>query len=324
MEKDKYPQFVFIVGSGRSGTTLLRNILQNHSDIGVTPELRFFDWILASRKKFGNLANSRKKKKFVERIFKKISQSGDPLWGAVNLDREAIRNEFLKCNNYKDYFSKLAEFTSSRKNPKILIEKTPENIFFLSEIFSFFPEAKVIHMVRDGREFCASAKKFGFGKANINLVAWWIEAIRSYDKFLKKFPGKRKNFLEIKYEDLIERPREVLDKTFSFLRVKRFSEEKLKKILKDLPSFSSFFSEEKAGLYKSSHFIKHFTLREQKEIESLLYFYLRRRYYSVVFIKSSIFLRMRLLFEVIKLRLHLWFKKRGYFWIYTKVKNSLK
>jgi len=53
MEKQK---IVFIVGSGRSGTTLLRNILDIHPDIGVSPELRFFDLALSNKSKIKDLA----------------------------------------------------------------------------------------------------------------------------------------------------------------------------------------------------------------------------------------------------------------------------
>lgn len=314
-------QLVFIIGSGRSGTTLLRNILENHPQIGVTPELRFFDLILADRKKFKDLTNNQTKEKFIEFMFRKIYKSRDPMLKSVKLDSKLLKEELFRCNDYKEMFLVLAEFTSSRKNPAILIEKTPGNIFFLEQILEFFPQAKFIHTLRDGREFCASAKKRKFGKTNINLIVWWKESLRAFDEIQKKFSSKKNDFLEIKYEDLTQNPKQVLNQIFSFLDIDVVSEDFLKS-LQNLPSYSSFFETSKAGLYQSKHFQEYFSVSEQEEIESLLYPVLKKRGYSVIYRKLGIFLQLRLLLETLKLRINLWSRKKGYFWLYFRVKKN--
>ena len=155
-------QIVFVVGSGRSGTTLLRNILQHHAEIGVTPELQFFSRIISDRKRFGNLINIEAREKLIEHAFKKISQSNDPLWKLVKVDFDSLKEHLLQCSTYKEMFLALAKFTCPKTSPRILIEKSPPHIFYLEQIIDLFPECKIIHMLRDGREFCASAKKENF------------------------------------------------------------------------------------------------------------------------------------------------------------------
>lgn len=314
-----YPQLVFIVGSGRSGTTLLRN--KHHPQVGVTPELRFFDSIMASKRKYKNLSSRGVKEKIIQLIFDKVSKSNDPLWKSVNLKSANLDEHIMNCKSWKEMFFVLAKFTSSRENPKILVEKTPLNIFFLEQILDFFPQAKIIHIFRDGREFCASAKKRNWSDRNINLIALWKESIRAFNKIQKKYPLKEKSLLEIKYENLVENPKKVLSKIFSFLDIGCLSNNFLES-LANLPSFSSFFDVSQTGLYKSKHFHEYFSPSQQKEIESLLYSELKKKGYPVIFNKAPISLRIKCSLEVFKIRIQFWFRKKGYFWLYCRfVKN---
>ena len=157
MERNK--QLVFIVGSGRSGTTLLRNILEKHPKINVSPELKFFDVILANRQKLIFFDHKTKSERLVQRICEKYKQSEDPLWKKFNLEESKLLKNLDLSGSYRDIFLKIWGYFSTNPGAPIWIEKTPSNVFFLDNIIRYFSQAKIINMVRDGREVVASAKK---------------------------------------------------------------------------------------------------------------------------------------------------------------------
>ena len=128
-------QKVFIVGAGRSGTTLLASqILAKIPNVIYTDEIDFV-W------RYG-------------RAFSKND----------------IRNSgTLKHANYiRKWFS---EF-SKNQNAHTVIDKTPQNVLRLGWLKQVFPEAKIIHIIRDGRAVALSAAREweGFSKDSLDSI----------------------------------------------------------------------------------------------------------------------------------------------------------
>lgn len=118
-----YEPFVFIIGSPRSGTTILGDILGRHPDIVHWYE-PYFIWDYH----IGNLdTDIRTERHLTEKA------------------RRFIRREF-------QLFLKSA-------GARILVEKTPENSFKIPFINAVFPHAKWIHIIRDGRSATASIRR---------------------------------------------------------------------------------------------------------------------------------------------------------------------
>jgi hypothetical protein len=114
---------VFIVGSPRSGTTILGEVLGRHPDIINWYEPYFvWDWHV------GNLDTD-------------VRTEGQ----ATDATRRFIRREF-------DLFLRKA-------GKKMIVEKTPENSFKIPFLHAVFPNAKWIHIVRDGRDVTLSISK---------------------------------------------------------------------------------------------------------------------------------------------------------------------
>ena len=57
-----------------------------------------------------------------------------------------------------EIFARFLEYTSKINHSEISCDQTPENIFYLKEILDYFPEAKIINMVRDPRDVLLSQK----------------------------------------------------------------------------------------------------------------------------------------------------------------------
>ncbi len=127
------PRFIFVGGSGRSGTSLMQKLLCIHSRIGEGPE---FDHLVP----FMN-------------IYEKMIQP----W---KLDRQSWYYQKDKLDeNVRNFIYSLFK-TLKVKFPEadIIAEKTPANIAVAESLLKLFPNSLFIHVIRDGRDVYASHK----------------------------------------------------------------------------------------------------------------------------------------------------------------------
>ncbi|OGI78922.1 hypothetical protein A3F19_01755 [Candidatus Nomurabacteria bacterium RIFCSPHIGHO2_12_FULL_37_29] len=311
MERNK--QLVFIVGSGRSGTTLLRNILEKHPKINVSPELKFFDVILANRQKLIFFDHKTKSERLVQRICEKYKQSEDPLWKKFNLEESKLLKNLDLSGSYRDIFLKIWGYFSTNPGAPIWIEKTPSNVFFLDNIIRYFSQAKIINMVRDGREVVASAKKRNWAENTLELAIWWKESVNAFYKWKTK---RKSEYLEIKYENLVTNLEGELGKVFNFLNLS-IPDKSFLNSLKEIESFSSFFESSKRGVYQSSHFRDFFSDKEQRIIESVISRELSMLGYKLYFERGKLLFSFKYLFLLWKIRFHLLSRRLGLFWVWS-------
>jgi hypothetical protein len=100
-----------------------------------------------------------------------------------------------------------AELISQHK--KRILEKTPEHIYCLDRIFKIFPGAKIIFMVRDGRDVACSHKdrnSYEFG------MATWLDATETIRPFIN-----HNNIKMVKLEDFIACPEAMLRDVLDFI-----------------------------------------------------------------------------------------------------------
>ena len=311
MERNK--QLVFIVGSGRSGTTLLRNILEKHPKVSVSPELKFFDVILANRQRLIFFGHKAKAERLVQRIGEKYKQSEDPLWKKFVLDKKELLKNLDLSQGYSHVFLAIWSHFSTAPQAPIWVEKTPSNVFFLDKIIRYFPQAKIIHVVRDGREVVASAKKRNWAENTLELVIWWQESIKAFNKWKKK---NSSGYLEIKYEDLVSNLEPELTRIFGFLSLPLPNENFLSS-LKEIESFSSFFESSKRGVYQSGHYKDFFSDKEQRDIESIISRELSMLGYKLYFEGEKFTFSLIYPFLLLKIRLNLLSRRLGLFWLWS-------
>ena len=215
LKKNKYTFApVFIIGCGRSGTTILGETLSKHSEIKYLNERRDL-W----------------HKHYPEfNIWE--SKTNNPKLIAKECDVSAKRNL-----NLRKLFFKLQVLNSS----KILLEKLPINSFRLRFLEKSFPEAKYIYLTRNGLEVSKSIekkiekKKWLTGskfellvqhykeefsdKSNLSkAMLEWKLSISESDNFFRKLDTNK--FIHLSYEDLVEHTESSLIKIFKFLQLK--------------------------------------------------------------------------------------------------------
>lgn len=107
--------------------------------------------------------------------------------------------------------------TEVRKPASFWVDHTPSNVEYLTTLFSIFPQAKAIHLVRDGRAVASSVIPLDWGPVNISTAAsWWKGKIVYGLAAEAAFPNR---VLRIRYEDLLADPKIQLDRVQKFLHL---------------------------------------------------------------------------------------------------------
>ncbi len=226
---------IFIVGVGRSGTKFLMNVLNGHSKINISPETHCFSTIIHNGlkkviRKIGNLDKDRNLEILVEymstgKIFGTFWTSSFPL------DRNKLLERFKKSKrDLKNIFSIIIDEHRIINNKEIGGEKTPSNLYHVETLFKWFPDSKIIHIIRDPRNVLASEinkdvkpdypipKGSPFYKVGllIYVLIQWALAVKFDSKYQKKFP---KRYLTIRYEDLYNDHENTVKRICEFLEV---------------------------------------------------------------------------------------------------------
>lgn len=215
--EESYHPF-FIVGAPRSGNTLLRRILYAHPHLHIPPEMHGFGPTIRLFRQYRNM-NWRDLVYFIlaqyefQPGFETLEISLRPLVARLLNIPESSRNLAFILNSLYRYH---AEEKGKNTECKRWGDKTPPNVHFLNTIFSVFPDAQFIYMVRDGVDAIVSTWEAGIHKDLESSSVRWLTAVRAGDKFIRHHPDI---CLEIRYENLTQKPLETTVAVCDFLGV---------------------------------------------------------------------------------------------------------
>lgn len=206
-------QPVFIGGCARSGTTLLGAMLGTHSKCLATPESKFnlLSYKACLREKDRADPKLAYKKIINYWSFKVWDIEPPPVSGLESMDWNSHAELIL-------WLVKLYGRKVGRPKAEIWVDHTPYNTIEATTLLTIFPEAKIIHLVRDGRAVASSVMKLDWGPNVVNEAAhWWIEKI-AHGLAIESTLGK-KSVIRIRYEDLLCKPKDVLQEICCFLQI---------------------------------------------------------------------------------------------------------
>jgi hypothetical protein len=187
----------FIVGSGRSGTTLLRMILASHSHLAIPPETWYMLRLLEKFDPKQPLSPDD------IRTAAKI-MTGHYRWPDMNIDAKEFTREALELKNpsLSDVVEIVYRKHLDRENKPRWGDKTPGYIQIVPELIAMFPDAKFIHFYRDGRDVARSFQAQGwYGRWLHDNAREWNEAL-DYNKRWRSSPLAHR-ILQVRYEDLV-------------------------------------------------------------------------------------------------------------------------
>jgi hypothetical protein len=184
---------IFLIGAERSGSTLLRLILDHHPDIALNLESDFLVTRLADDGTQPDMADYRRCL-VRDRVFRLSRFSID-----ARLDYAGLVNDFLR----------------QKQGDKRLVGATVHHDF--RRLPFLWPQAKYIYLYRDGRDVANSAMHMGWA-GNVYVAAdFWIHAERDWAAMRTRMPED--HWLEVRYEDLVADVRGALGRVCGFLGV---------------------------------------------------------------------------------------------------------
>ena len=206
----------FIIGSGRSGNTLLRSILSGNSDISIPPESYRIPFAI---KKF-HILNNRDWEDIVSQVLKEFEDCKEFYTWEIDITdvQKRLENIADSKRTLSNIFDELFCTYTEKHSPgsKIWGDKTPMNTLYLDWIGTVFPRSKFIHIIRDGRDVASSYLKMERYDTILEAANRWINSIESAQSFGSKI---KENYIEIRYEELVTKPEEVIKDTCDFLDI---------------------------------------------------------------------------------------------------------
>jgi len=205
---------VNICCAGSSGSTFLANLLDRHPDIACGDELFLF-----SKPIFYDDFHRLQRLSF---LIQRFGISSNPHHhdrtilcnlSSYGLEKKQVWQWLKASDDFTGFVEKLKKhILLGMTKKKIWAEKTPPNIKLLSKFLNFFPDAKVIHIVRDPRDVVLSL--MGRGHSLEIAAEVWLTAVASIQPF-----RVLQNVLEIRYEDMVEHHEQTLNKICDFLDI---------------------------------------------------------------------------------------------------------
>lgn len=206
----------FIMGSGRCGSTLLRRMLQVSPDIHVPPESyvlgevgrlfmrnRQMDWHHLVNLVLSTFEYQREFDKFDMDMRKLVQQ----LWALPEQERSlaAILDALYRYHGQQ-----------TEQSFVLWGDKTPKNTFELDMLLRIFPQAKFVHLLRDGVDVAASFVARGLMDDVLSAAKHWQTSVLISREFMQQYP---KQCIEVRYESLVAAPAQELKNLCVFLEV---------------------------------------------------------------------------------------------------------
>jgi hypothetical protein len=208
------PPPIFIVGFQRSGTTLLRLMLDSHPDIAIPLDTVGMWAGYAERlDRYGDLAREENRRRMVEDV---LAEERIRLWNTPLSAKDVLGR--WREPGIAGIIRAMHEAYAQAHGKRTWGDKDPGNMNRIDQLNAWFPDARIIHIIRDGRDACLSHLTQDFGYSNVLECALaWREEVQWVGR-MGRLLGERR-YLELRYEDLIREPERCLREVCTFLDV---------------------------------------------------------------------------------------------------------
>jgi hypothetical protein len=215
--------YVFLVGSPRSGTTVLKRMVAAHPRITITRETHWIPRFWERRK--GIDADGRVNSEIVDKLF------GYHRFYQMKIKREKLA-DFVASRpglTFAELVSELFDRFASRRGKPLAGDKTPEYVRKLPTLFALWPATRAVHLIRDGRDVCLSLRNWRLvGKAAGRFATWCDEPVMTAALWWKALVAKGcedgqrlgpEKYLDIRYELLVADPERACRQIAEFLAI---------------------------------------------------------------------------------------------------------
>jgi len=196
----------FVVGVPRSGTTLLRFMLDGHPRLAVPGESHFIVTLRVRRLRLRHRPGLA-----LEAIL------GHPRFAEWGLDPDAVRAQAAE-DGPVDFAGVVRTVFGAyaRSQGKVRWgDKTPDYVSHMTMLARLFPDAQFVHIIRDGREMASACADYGWAPTAVSAGYWWRKRVAKGVRVGKRLGPDR--YREIRLEQLIADPQAVLTQICEFL-----------------------------------------------------------------------------------------------------------
>jgi hypothetical protein len=199
----------FVVGLTRSGTTLLRMMLDAHRDLAIPPETHFVPDVIKTARDGS--------------IYDILAAFTDNrTWGDFGISDDEMRERLERAEAGGDPAAAVRAFFTlyaERQGKPRWGDKTPAYMLSIQRIGRTLPESRFIHLIRDGRDVALSqtARAINEQPAPPEQAARWVKRIRKSREQAAALKGPR--YVEARYEDLVRDPETTLRRICEFVEL---------------------------------------------------------------------------------------------------------
>jgi hypothetical protein len=228
----------------------MRHILNQSDWIAISRENHFLGHLIGSEgtrqkfRQFGDLSDDDNVRRLVDFIYSGSLENSSNFRGMSSHWRWIIRRvkqeDFLGAilasdRSEKGLFTVMMQLFADRKGKPIMGEKTPAHIRYVPTLLEWFPQARVIHMLRDPRGIFVSELRRRYAESEsapykqlkrfyplfkfyilLQTTATWLDSVKRCRQYQRLFPD---NYYLMKFEDLVREPVVKIHSLCDFLGV---------------------------------------------------------------------------------------------------------
>ncbi len=203
----------FVVGFPRSGTTLLQAMLASCPGLYIPPETKFFSILLGRDHAFDPIDTPAGLDQRIEAIRTGVCELHEQPVDWPTLEEE------LRATQPRDIahlFDTLLWHIQQRNGCRRIGEKTPLHMLYVDQLLAWFPDSKVITILRDGRDATLSSQEsLDPDCPYVYSAIRWRHYIRLHERCLARHGADR--YTAVRYEDLVTQPERELRRLCDFL-----------------------------------------------------------------------------------------------------------
>jgi len=206
---------VFVLGCGRSGTTLLYHMLLSSGNFAIYRTESNAINLLEPR--FGDLSIGWNRRRLMKAWYK------SRLFSLSGLEKEPLEARLeAECQNGGDFLRIIMEEMARQQGVERWAECTPEHLLHLKRIKETIPNALIVHIIRDARDVTLSMDKgfwirplpWDMEKRLLVTGLYWEWIVQKGREFGKTIPA---DYTEVHFEELVQHPKETLARLGEFI-----------------------------------------------------------------------------------------------------------